>query len=76
LRLWQQAAAEGHIYAHVELAKYYEHSLRDPAAAQAWTVSAIQHAKSADLPKYVYQHWMDELEHRLKRLQDKAGKST
>ena len=76
LRLWQQAAADGHIYAHVELAKYYEHTLRDPAAAQAWTVSAMQHAESADLPKYVYKHWMDELEHRLKRLQEKTGKST
>ncbi len=27
--LWQKAAAQGHVYAHVELAKYFEHSRRD-----------------------------------------------
>ena len=29
LRLWEQAAEKGHIYAHIELAKYYEHKKRD-----------------------------------------------
>ena len=75
LRLWEQAAAEGHIYAHVELAKYYEHTRRDPQAARAWTVSAMQHLQSADLPKYMRQHWLDELEHRLKRLDGKVEKN-
>jgi len=27
LRLWEQAAGKGHIYAHIELAKYYEHKI-------------------------------------------------
>lgn len=68
LRLWQQAAEEGHIYAHVELAKYYEHFRRDPAAAREWTLMAIKHVEEADLPPYIYKHWMRELEHRLNRL--------
>jgi tetratricopeptide (TPR) repeat protein len=25
IRLWEKAATEGHIYAHIEMAKYYEH---------------------------------------------------
>jgi uncharacterized protein YprB with RNaseH-like and TPR domain len=76
VRLWEQAAAEGHIFAHVELAKYYEHSRRNPAAALEWTLTAVRHVESADLPPYIRKHWMEELEHRLSRLQAKIGKST
>jgi len=76
LRLWQQAAAEGHIYAHIELAKYYEHTRRDPAAAMEWTNSAIAHVEKAALPKYMVNHWMEELTHRAKRLNDKVGKTS
>jgi tetratricopeptide (TPR) repeat protein len=72
LRLWKQAADEGHIYAHVELAKYYEHSRRDPAAALQWTRSAIAHTQEADMPKYMRAHWMEELEHRMERLLGKV----
>ena len=74
VRLWEQAAAEGHIFAHVELAKYYEHARRDPAAALEWTLTAIQHVQSADLPPYIRKHWMEELEHRQERLLAKIGK--
>lgn len=72
--LWEQAAAEGHIFAHVELAKYYEHTRRDPATALAWTLTAIQHVENADLPPYIRKHWMEELEHRRERLLAKIGK--
>jgi uncharacterized protein YprB with RNaseH-like and TPR domain len=71
VRLWEQAAAEGHIFAHVELAKYYEHTRREPASALQWTLTAIQHVQSADLPPYIRKHWMEELEHRQNRLQTK-----
>lgn len=76
LRLWQQAAAEGHIYAHVELAKYYEHTSRDLVAAQEWTNLAMKYVESSELPTYIYSHWMAELEHRLKRLNAKTGKKS
>jgi tetratricopeptide (TPR) repeat protein len=75
VRLWEQAAAEGHIFAHVELAKYYEHTRRDPAAALQWTLTAIEHVQSADLPPYIRKHWIEELEYRQNRLQAKLGKS-
>jgi uncharacterized protein YprB with RNaseH-like and TPR domain len=72
VRLWQQAASEGHIYAHVELAKYFEHTRRDTAAALDWTTSAMEHVKNADMPAYMRKHWMDELEHRAQRLKAKS----
>jgi len=74
VRLWEQAAADGHIYAHVELAKYFEHRRRDYAAALFWTRGAIQHAREANLPGYERAHWLAELEHRLKRLESRVEK--
>jgi uncharacterized protein len=74
VRLWEQAAAEGHIYAHVELAKYYEHRRRDYPAALLWTRGAIAHVHEADLPAYERAHWLSELEHRLKRLESRVEK--
>jgi tetratricopeptide (TPR) repeat protein len=41
VRLWESAAANGHIYAHIEMAKYYEHKLRDVKTALKWTRSAL-----------------------------------
>ena len=74
VELWQKAAAEGHIYAHVELAKYYEHRRRDYAEALKWTHSAEELAGSLDIPRYEYRHWMEELGRRKKRLQEKSHK--
>jgi uncharacterized protein YprB with RNaseH-like and TPR domain len=74
VQLWERAADEGHIYAHVELAKYYEHRQRDIDAALQWTQAAMEHVKTADLPPYARRHWMDELDHRMKRLKGKTSK--
>ncbi|MEW6401115.1 MAG: ribonuclease H-like domain-containing protein [Chloroflexota bacterium] len=73
LRLWQAAAERGHIYAHIELAKYYEHKLRDIPSAIAWTKTARGHIEQMDLPAYERKHWLAEVEHRLARLERKAG---
>jgi len=72
--LWQKAAANGHVYAHIELAKYYEHHLRDYAEALKWTKSAEKLVSSLDIPHYEHRHWKEELEHRKKRLQEKSRK--
>src|SRR5215213_3279188 len=74
LRLWEDAAVNGHIYAHIEMAKYYEHKCRDVSTALKWTRSALEHLKQADLPAYVRKHWLDEINHRLARLERKAGR--
>jgi hypothetical protein len=72
LKLWEQAAAKGHLYAHVELAKYYEHTRKDLTLALRWTLSALDHAKESGLPATLRKQWTDELKHRLKRLEGKV----
>ena len=71
VRLWEKAAAEGHIYAHIEMAKYYEHKRRDVKSALQWTRSALEHVQQADLAPYVRRHWLDEIARRLTRLERK-----
>ena len=71
--LWERAAAKGHVYAHVELAKYYEHTRRDYVEALRWTASAAELVSSLDVPRYVYNHWMEELTRRRDRLLALAG---
>jgi len=74
LRLWEQAATQGHIYAHIELAKFYEHRRRDAKSALEWTLSALQDLARADLPAYIRKHWEQELQHRKARLETRIGK--
>jgi|SRR5271157_466500 len=72
VRLWEKAAAEGNIYAHIELAKYFEHRRRDPLQALKWTRSAQDLARDPALPVYVRRHWEEEIDHRLERLNGKT----
>ncbi len=74
VRLWERAASQGHIYAHVELAKYHEHQRRDYTEAIKWTRSAEELVNTLEAPRYVYLHWMEELNHREKRLEEKIKK--
>ena len=69
--LWKHAAERGHVYAHVELAKYYEHQRRDYKEAMDWTHRAVELVSTLDIPRYVYNHWIEELTHRLERLDEK-----
>jgi tetratricopeptide (TPR) repeat protein len=73
LRLWESAAANGHIYAHIEIAKYYEHKCRDVKSALRWTRSALEHVQQDKLPAYMQKHWLAEIAHRLARLERKDG---
>jgi uncharacterized protein YprB with RNaseH-like and TPR domain len=66
--LWKQAAAQGELYAHEELAKYYEHSEGDFNLARRWTVSALAIIQSPDFPVIERYQWLAPLEHRLARL--------
>jgi uncharacterized protein len=72
LRLWERAASQGHVYAFVELAKYYEHKKRDIKSALKWTRAAMKHVRGSDLPVYMRRHWQDELTHRRERLEAKS----
>ena len=72
LRLWEQAAGRGQVYAHIELAKYYEHQCRDYTEALKWTHSAMSLVAELNIPRYEYNHWMQELNHRQERLEAKS----
>ena len=74
VRMWERAAAQGHVYAHVELAKYHEHQRGDYAEALRWTHSAVELVSTLDIPRYMYNHWIEELSHREERLDEKIQK--
>ena len=69
VELWRQAAVYDHIQAHIELAKYYEHRLRDYLQALQWTQSAVDLVRISALSAFERRQWMDELGHRKERLQ-------
>jgi uncharacterized protein YprB with RNaseH-like and TPR domain len=71
--LWEKAALSGHIYAFVELAKVFEHTLRDYPKAIGWTQQALGQIKKPGFPAYERVYWMQELEHRLERLKRKQA---
>ncbi len=64
----EQAADRGEIYAHEEIAKYYEHTEGDFNQARRWTESALAIIQSPDFPVIERYQWLDALEHRLARL--------
>jgi uncharacterized protein YprB with RNaseH-like and TPR domain len=74
--LWERAAGQGHVYAHVELAKHFEHQRKEYLEALKWTRSAVELIGMLDIPRYVYNHWMEELNHRLERLEVKIHKQS
>ncbi len=72
---WREAAGSGQIYAHVELAKFYEHRQRDYAEAAQWTQAAIILVNAPDFPRHERRRWLADLEHRLARLQRKLDRN-
>jgi len=74
VKWWEQAAEEGHIYAHVELAKHYEHRVKDLGKAQEYAHTAMKFVNGNDFPAYAKIHWKEELAHRLERLGRKIEK--
>jgi uncharacterized protein YprB with RNaseH-like and TPR domain len=73
--LWREAARSGQIYAHIELAKFYEHKQRDYSEAAQWTHAALALVNASDFPRHACGRWLPDLEHRLARLHRKLGSS-
>jgi len=79
--LWRQAARSGQIYAHVELAKFYEHQQGDYGEAARWTQAALALVNAPDpslafrtsFPPHEGRRWQADLEHRLARLHTRLG---
>jgi uncharacterized protein YprB with RNaseH-like and TPR domain len=75
IHLWEIAADKEQIYAHIELAKAYEHILRDFTKAIFWTESAIDIITASDYPRFERAQWKSDLEHRLSRLVRRSEKN-
>ena len=71
MHLWEQAATEGQIYAHIELAKRYEHHEKEISTAMHWTQTALEIITAPEYPLYERERWQLELEHRQARLERK-----
>jgi len=69
--LWLKATEHHWLDAYIELAKYYEHHQRDYSEAIRWTQTAIQVASQMDLPYWRRRVLLEEITHRLGRLQNK-----
>ena len=71
VQLWREAARSREVYAHVELAKFYEHRQRDYREAERWACAALTLVEA--LPPEARGPWRAALEHRLGRLKRKTG---
>jgi hypothetical protein len=80
IELWEQAANYQDLDAHIELAKCYEHVLKDIPAALRWTQAAITLVVESmvlttdgrPLGLYERRQMLTELGHRLERLEKKS----
>lgn len=68
IALWEQAAENEYLYAFEEIAKYYEHRVKDIEEAHRWTVGALTVLNTRHFPAYQYRYWQESLSHRLDRL--------
>jgi hypothetical protein len=66
--LWRKAAEGREVYAQVELAKFYEHQVRDYPQAARWAEAALASVSAEGCPGETRARWQAELEHRLVRL--------
>jgi uncharacterized protein YprB with RNaseH-like and TPR domain len=74
IELWQLAAERGQIYAHVELAKFYEHKQHDYQAALHWTQAALDLLTPPPASGHQPDQEQRDLQHRLARLQRKLAR--
>lgn len=71
--LWHEAARDGQLYAHVELAKYYEHHEHNYRGAAWWTQLALDQVGEPGYPGVDRDQLPGDLKHRLARLQRKLA---
>jgi hypothetical protein len=75
LSLWWQAAADREIYAHEELAKYYEHTEKEYKEALRWTEAALAILRLPAASFTEKLQWEGDLKHRQARLQEKLARN-
>ena len=62
--LWEQAAEQQHINSMIELAKYFEHQVKDYSNAIKWAQSALDVIQLSSVSQSDRIFWEPELEHR------------
>jgi hypothetical protein len=72
-QIWKEATHHNEIYAFIELAKYYEHHLRDINEALQWTQMAISMLNTSGIRATDTIAMLEALQHRLTRLERKSG---
>ena len=79
IELWHGAIRENRdrLYPFVELAKYYEHRMKDFERAEELVLRAIERVESSSLTRPVWwrERRLAELEHRLQRVQRRKARS-
>lgn len=74
IALWKKAADYGNLEAHLELAKIYEHTLRQLDAALEWANRAFHLCSTLPVPTWKRKEWLHEISHRIERLEEKKRK--
>jgi tetratricopeptide (TPR) repeat protein len=72
IELWSIAVERSELYAFEELAKFYEHHLKDYSLAAYWTRSAIETLTSLRMAQYERAQFLGQFKHRLERLLRKS----
>ncbi|MCA1553207.1 MAG: ribonuclease H-like domain-containing protein, partial [Chloroflexi bacterium] len=75
IALWQEAIKHGEVYAHVALAKYYEHQARDYQQAERMTLDAITLVSSQKYSSSERRKLMPDLQRRLERIWRKQAQA-
>jgi uncharacterized protein YprB with RNaseH-like and TPR domain len=70
--LWVKAADKGQLEACIELAKYYEHVVKDARIAITYTEKALNIIQTVNIPTYQKKQALGEIEHRRERLLKKC----
>ena len=71
VNLWKRAAGHKHLDAYIELAKYYEHQLRDYGQAIQWTQTALELVQEIETNPFIRKSLNEDLQKRLDRLMKK-----
>ena len=73
--LWEKAAQAEHLGAHIELAKFYEHRMRNYGEAMHWAESALGIVNTPGFRRSERLLWLENLENRIARLKRKLEKN-
>lgn len=74
IELWERAAKNGSLEAHLELAKVFEHTIKNYHDALEWANKAFNLCSTLPLPLWKRREWLREISHRIERLEQKIAR--